>query len=229
MPHPFAPFIDFANHHPNAAEADIKFICDRVIEHGFNSAFMNPSWVNRARHDWGYTCKIGTIVAFSLGQDTLDIKVAAAKKYQSQGADELDILLNISLIKEAKWDQVQAEMQALVDSVKTQNPATTVKLIPECGYLTPDEIKKCAELMVASQVDFFKTCTGMGPRGATVDDVKYVKEAVGDQIKIKVAGGVDTPEEAQTYLDAGVTRMGTSHALEIVGATAPNHNNSSGE
>jgi deoxyribose-phosphate aldolase len=221
MSHPLAPYLDFANHHPNAVEADIKFVSDQVTKHGFNSAFMNPSWVEFVRQTLGYTGRVGTIVAFSLGQDTLDIKVAAAKRYLEAGTNELDILLNISQIKEAKWDAVFTEMQTLMQAIKSVNPEVTVKFVPECGYLNPDEIKKVAELMVRAQADFFKTCTGMGPRGANLDDVRFIKAAVGDQIKIKVAGGVDTPEEAQSYLAAGVSRMGTSHALEIIGAVSP--------
>lgn len=218
------PHLDFANHHPNATEADLKFICDKVTEFGFNAAFMNPVWIDRTRQTLGYTGKIGTIVAFSLGQDTLDVKITAAKRYAQLGANELDILLNVSSIKEAHWDAVLSEMQFILNEVKTLYPEIVIKFVPECGYLTPDEIKKVAQLMVEAQADFFKTCTGMGPRGATLDDVRYIKEAVGDSIKIKVAGGVDTRQEAEDYLNAGVTRMGTSKALEIIGAEPPTPN-----
>lgn len=229
MSHSLAPHLDFANHRPDASESDIKLICTKVTEHSFNSAFMNPVWVEVVRGQHHFSGRVGTIVAFSLGQDTPDIKVAAAKRYQADGADELDILLNISAIKAAHWDQVLQEMQALVEAVKSQNTATTVKLIPECGYLNEGEIKKCAELMVQAQADFFKTCTGMGPRGANLEDVRLIKEAVGDQIKIKVAGGVDTLEEAQSYLNAGVARMGTSHALTIIGESTSVSNSQSSE
>ena len=211
------PHLDFANHHPNATSADIKFICDEVTKHGFNSAFMNPSWVEYTRQSLNFSDKIGTIVAFSLGQDTLDVKVAAAKRYVQLRANELDILLNISYIKEARWDQVLTEMQTLIQEIKPYYPEVVMKFIPETGYLTPDEIKKVATLMVEAKADFFKTCTGLGPRGASLDDVRYVKEAIGDAIPIKVAGGIDTREEAESFLSAGATRLGTSHALEIIG------------
>jgi deoxyribose-phosphate aldolase len=219
-PKSFSPYLDFANHHPNATSSDIKFICDKVTEYGFNSAFMNPSWLEYVRQTLQFSGRVGTIVAFSLGQDTLDIKVASAKRYIALGTNELDILLNISAIKEAHWDAVLNEMQTLVSEIKAINQSITVKFVPECGYLEPEEIKKVAELMVQAHADFFKTCTGMGPRGANLDDVRFVKEVVGEQIKIKVAGGVDTIEEAQSYLDAGVLRMGTSHALEIIGPSS---------
>jgi deoxyribose-phosphate aldolase len=218
-PKELAPHLDFANHHPHATQTDIKYVCVKVLEHDFNAAFMNPYWVPICRQQLDFPGKIGTIVSFPLGQESLDIKIESAKQYASFGANELDIVLNISFIKEAKWDQVFAEMHTIVDSVKADHPQVIIKFIPECGYLNPDEIKHTAELMVKANVDFFKTCSGMGPRGAIVDDVKYVKEAVGDQIKIKCAGGIDTLEEAQALLNAGAIRLGTSHALDIIGAT----------
>jgi deoxyribose-phosphate aldolase len=212
------PHLDFANHHPNATEADIKFILDQVTQHGFNAAFMNPSWVIRARHEWGYTCKIGTILSFPLGQDTMKVKSEAALEYARAGANELDAVCNISYIKEAKWEMLFDDMECVAEAIHSMYPGVIVKFIPECGYLTPDEIKKTAEVMVRAQVDFFKTCSGMGPRGANVEDVRLVKEAVGDQILIKCAGGIDTREEAEALLAAGAVRLGTSHALDIIGA-----------
>jgi deoxyribose-phosphate aldolase len=216
-----ASYLDFANHHPNASETDIKFILDKVQEHGFNAAFMNPSWVLRARHDWGYKGKIGTIVSFPLGQDTIKMKADMALEYARNGANELDVVCNISYIKEHDWDRLLMDMDTVVEGVKFKYPEVIVKFIPECGYLTEEEIKRTAELMVTARVDFFKTCSGMGPRGAIVDDVKYVKEAVGDAIKIKCAGGIDTLEEAEGLINAGAVRLGTSKALEIIGAKAP--------
>jgi deoxyribose-phosphate aldolase len=216
-----ASHLDFANHHPNAVEKDIRYLCDKVTEHGFNAAFMNPSWVQFARAHFNYTGKIGTIISFPLGQETLDVKINSAKRYAAAGANELDTVANISLIKEAKWDQTLNEMEALVQEVKSLYPHTIIKIIPECGYLTEAEIKKVAELMVTAKVDFFKTCSGMGPRGAIPEDVRFVKDAVGSAIRIKCAGGIDTVEEAQILLDAGAVRLGTSHALEIIGIDQP--------
>jgi deoxyribose-phosphate aldolase len=212
-----ASYLDFANHHPDATENDIRYVCEKVTEHGFNAAFMNPSWVRIAREDIGYTGKIGTIVSFPLGQETLDIKIISAKRYADHGANELDAVCNISLIKQAQWDEVFFEMKTIVEETKEFFPDIIIKFIPECGFLTPDEIKKMAELMVETKVDFFKTCSGMGPRGAIADDVRLVKAAVGDAIKIKCAGGIDTLEKAEELIKAGAVRLGTSKALQIIG------------
>jgi deoxyribose-phosphate aldolase len=223
-----ASYLDFANHHPDATESDIRYVCDNVVEHGFNAAFMNPYWVRIAREDFGYSGKIGTIVSFPLGQETLDIKITSAKRYADHGADELDAVCNLSLIKQAKWDEVLFEMQTVVEETKEFFPNIIIKFIPECGYLSPDEIKKVAELMAKANVDFFKTCSGMGPRGAIVDDVRFVKAAVGDAIKIKCAGNIDSLDKAEELIHAGAIRLGTSKALQIIGieTTSPSRSTS---
>ncbi len=214
-----ASHLDFANHHPDANASDIQFVCDKVTQYGFNAAFMNPYWVPFCRQTLNYTGKIGTIVSFPLGQESLEIKISSALQYAGFGANELDTVLNISLIKQARWDSVFDEMNAFVSAVKSAHPQVIIKFIPECGFLTPDEIKKVAELMVQAKVDFYKTCSGMGPRGANAEDVHLVKEAVGDAIRIKCAGGIDTRDEAEGLLSAGAVRLGTSHALTIIGAS----------
>ncbi|HEV2601794.1 MAG TPA: hypothetical protein VGT41_05900 [Candidatus Babeliales bacterium] len=107
-------------------------------------------------------------------------------------------------------------MAELILCVRAVNPHIIVKCIPETGYLTADEIKKTAEVMVKAGADFFKTCSGMGPRGATVEDVQLVRAAVGSAIKIKVAGGISDYQTACTFIAAGADRIGTSHAIEIV-------------
>jgi deoxyribose-phosphate aldolase len=217
-----ASHLDYANHHPHATTADIKYICDQVTLNGFNAAFMYPVWVPYCRQTLQYPGKIGTIVSFPLGQDSLEVKIVSAKQYASWGANELDTVLNISQIKEAKWNAVLYEMQTFVSMVKAEYPQVIIKFIPECGFLTPDEIKYTAQLMVQAKVDFFKTCSGMGPRGANTEDVRLVKEAVGDAILIKCAGGIDNREQAETLLASGAVRLGTSHALDIIGAAQSN-------
>lgn len=107
-------------------------------------------------------------------------------------------------------------MNESVAIAKSINSNIIVKFIAETGYLTPDEIKKLAELMVRAGADFFKTCSGMGPRGAVVEDVKLVRAAVGNAIKVKVAGGISNYSQAKIFLDAGADRIGTSKAVEII-------------
>lgn len=214
-PKSLAPFLDLANHHPNATFADIEDICNKVKTHGFNAAFVNPYFVPFAKQKMG-TGKVGTVVSFPLGQETLDLKIASARSSALAGADELDVSLNVGQIKSADWDGLLNEMNQIVNAVKNIDRQKIVKFILETGYLTDDEIRKTSILVMRSGADFVKTNSGMGPRGATVSDVELIKLATEGKIKIKAAGGVDTYEEAIALINAGAARIGTSKAVEIV-------------
>lgn len=215
-PKTLAPFLDLANHHANATFADIEDICGKVKKYGLNAVFVNPYFVPFAREKMGTAGKVGTVISFPLGQEMLELKIAAAKAAIVAGADELDVSLNIGLVKTGRWEDSLAEMESIVRAVKAVGEQKIVKFILEAGYLTDDEIKKTSVLIFRSGADFVKTTSGMGPRGATVSDVELIKQATGGKIKIKAAGGVDTYDEAMALINAGVSRIGTSKAVEIV-------------
>jgi len=208
--------LDFANHNPDATRKDIEYLCDQVDKHHFNSAFVNQYYVPFVK-SYKPTIKVGTILSFPLGQDFLDNKLTAVENCVKAGADELDISLNVSLLKEALWDQSSDEMKRMVTAARSIRTDVIVKFIPETGYLTPSEIQKTAELILASGADFFKTCSGLGPRGASLDDVRLVRKAIGASLRIKVAGGISTTRQAEDFITEGADRIGTSHALEIIG------------
>lgn len=210
-------YLDLAKHHPETSEKEVRDLCQAVKKYGFHSAFVNPYWVKLAREILGESSGVvGTVISFPLGQDMKDIKVLSAIEAVNQGANELDISMNIGLFKEGKIDLVLAEMEAIVKAVKTLKKSTLVKFIIETGLLTEEEIKKASQLVLASGADFVKTCSGMGPRGASLKDVELIKSVVGGKIKIKVAGGIDTYQEAIDFIKAGVDRIGTSKAIEIL-------------
>ena len=215
-PKTLAPYLDLANHHANATFADIEDICDKVKKYGFNAVFVNQCFVPFSKQKMGPEGKVGTVVSFPLGQDSPEIKIAAAKAAAINGADELDISLNVGLIKAGQWDESLAEMQNIVREVKAIDQKKIVKFILETGYLTDDEIKKASVLILQSGADFVKTNSGMGPRGVIVRDVELIKEATEGKIKIKVAGGVDNLNEATALINAGASRIGTSKAVEII-------------
>lgn len=198
MPHPFAPYLDFANHHANATAADIEAVCAAIKEHGFHAAFVNQIYVPLVK---SRGVRVGTVVSFPLGQDSIEAKIAAIK---ACGADEFDIVPAITPLD-------AHELTTLVAAAK---PAI-VKFILDPGYFTKETLAEAAKLIQQSGADYVKIGSGMGPRGPTVEDVHIVREAV-PAMKIKVAGGVDTYEEAKAFIDAGVTRIGTSHALSII-------------
>lgn len=213
-----APYLDFANHHQNSTHKDIEELCAKVLKYGFNSAFVNPYYIKFAKEKLGGKAKVGTVISFPLGQELQTIKVVAAQEAVVAGADEIDVCLNVGLIKEALWDESFAEMEAVVDGAKNMKKDVIVKFIPEVGLLTADEIKKVATLIADSGADFFKTCSGSagGSRGPEISDVKLVREAVGNRLRIKVVGGITTFEQAKLFIDNGADRIGTSHAVEIV-------------
>lgn len=216
-----APHLDLANHHASATPADIKNICASVLKYGFNGAFVNPCYITLAKEELMGKAKVGTAFSFPLGQDTLEMKIFAARESVRLGADELDIVPNNGLLlSEAGFGLYREELKTIVDSARATRADVIVKFIIETGFLEEVLIKRAAEAIVASGADFVKICSGMGPRGASLDDVRLVKEAIGTApIRIKVAGGIDTIEEARGFLAAGAHRIGTSKAVEIIEQT----------
>jgi deoxyribose-phosphate aldolase len=210
-----ANYLDLANHHAEATPLQIKALCQAVQQYGFHAAFVNPAYVSLAR---GLLLqgKIGTVIAFPLGQEITDLKVLASATAVRQGADELDVSMNVGLFKAGEQEAVLAEMKTIVEAAKSERSSTIVKFIIETGFLTNEEIKDASLLVLQSRADFVKTCSGMGPRGATLQDVKLIKEVIGGQLKIKVAGGIDTLKEATDFITAGADRIGTSRAVEII-------------
>ena len=215
--HELARHLDFANHHPNATAGDIQTLCGHVVKHGFHAAFVNPIHVALAKKALGRSGIVGTAISFPLGQDRVDIKITAALKAIEDGADELDIVPNTaSLLTDPKGTSYLEEMVQIVRAIRQTNAVTIIKFIIETGYLTSPLIQTAARLIHDSGADYVKFATGMGPKGATLEDLALIKEVVGPDMKIKVAGGVDTYQEAIDFINAGVTRIGTSHALEIL-------------
>jgi len=211
-----AKYLDFANHHPDATPEQIKKLCQNVVKFGFHSAFVNPCYISLAKEYLEDKFPVGTVISFPLGQDTRDGKVLLAIETTRKGADELDVMMNVGLFKAGKYKEVLEEMRAVNLAAKEIRRNVIVKFIIETGFLTDEEIKKASELVLKSGADFVKTCSGWGPRGAKLEDVRLIREAVGDKIKIKVAGGIDNYQEAVDFINAGADRIGTSKAIEIV-------------
>ncbi|HBL52044.1 MAG TPA: deoxyribose-phosphate aldolase [Candidatus Blackburnbacteria bacterium] len=209
-------YLDFANHHQDATIGQIKELCQKVVEYGFHAAFVNPCYVKLAREELGPIGVVGTAVSFPLGQDTKDTKIASCVEAVQDGADELDLCMNVGLFKSGKEDEVLVEMKEIVSRVKELSSKAIVKFIIETELLTTEQIKKASELVVESGADFVKTNSGMGKRGPTVDEVELINKVVGGRAKIKVAGGIDTYEKAIALIRAGADRIGTSHAIEII-------------
>lgn len=215
--HELAKHLDYANHHPNATQEDIARLCDLVTKHGFHAAFVNPIHVAFAKKTLGRSGVVGTAISFPLGQDRIDVKITSALKAIEDGADELDIVPNTAtLLADPNGTAYLEEMVQIVRMVRQTNAVTIIKFILETGYMNEEQIKRGARLIKDSGADYVKFATGMGPKGATLEDLAIIKDVVGPDMKIKVAGGVDTYQEAIDFINQGVTRIGTSHAVEII-------------
>ncbi len=215
-PQKLAKYLDLANHHQDATPEAIGKLCERVKKYGFHSAFVNPCYLPLARELLGEEGVVGTVISFPLGQDTKNTKILAAIDAIKKGADELDVCMNVGLFKGGEEEKVLGEMRAIVQAVKDMKEAVIVKFIVETGFLTDEGIKKAAQLVLESGADFVKTNSGFGPRGASLKDVELIRRAVGDKIKIKVAGGIHTYEKAMEFIAKGADRIGTSKAVEII-------------
>lgn len=210
-----AKYLDLANHHPDATPEDIKELCQKVKKYNLHSAFVNPYYVPLAR-ELMTDGLVGTVIGFPLGQESQNIKTLAAMEAAKRGADELDVCMNVGLFKGGEEEQVLAEMEAIIGAAKNIKGSVVVKFIIETSLLTGREIKRASQLVLQSGADFVKTNTGWGPRGASLKDVELIRKAVGDKIKIKVAGGIHTYEEAIAFIEKGADRVGTSKAVEII-------------
>lgn len=214
MPDPLAQYLDFANHHANATPKEIEDLCKKVIEHSFHSAFVNAAYISLAK---SMGVRVGSVVSFPLGQDTVGSKMTAANEAVQLGADELDVVPNIGTFLSGNTQGFSDEMAKVVDSARMIGKPVIVKFILDPGYFTPEQLAQAAILVEHAGADFVKIGSGMGPRNPTLDDLKAVKEAV-PGMKLKVAGGITDRKVAQSFIDAGATRLGTSHAIEIVTA-----------
>lgn len=214
-----SPHLDFADHNPDATESDIRKLCSSVLKYKFNSAFVNQSHIRFARKILKNKAKVGTVVSFPLGQDSTKSKIYSAIDAIKSGADVLDISMNIGLFKENKKAALR-EMKDIVKASRKIKKKIIIKFIIETGYLNSKEIAIASKMVVVSGADFVKTCSGYGPRGASLNDVKIIRKAVGNKVFIKVAGGIRTTKQAVNFIKAGADRIGTSHSIDIIkGAT----------
>lgn len=214
-------FIDHANHSAASTAKDIEKLCNEVKRHGFNAAFVNPCWVKLARQELGDEGKVGTVVSFPLGQDTTQAKGGAVLNALENGADEIDVSSNIGLLKAGREDEYLDEMIDLVSLVKSQDSSKIIKFIIEAVLLDEDEIKKAAKLVLESGADFVKTTSGFGPRDAKLEFVKLIRQAIGNQIRVKAAGGIHSRQEVKSFLQAGADRIGTSAGVAIITGESP--------
>ncbi|MTV82838.1 deoxyribose-phosphate aldolase [Secundilactobacillus folii] len=209
-------YIDHTLLAPDATRTDVDRVVKEAIENKFVSVMINPYWVSYVHEKLSGTgVKTATVIGFPLGANTTSIKVAEAKEAIKNGADEIDMVMNIGEFKSQNYEAVENDIKAVVEVGHDNN--RIVKVIIENALLTSDETAKASKLVSDANADFVKTSTGFSISGAKVEDVKIMKQAVDDHTQVKAAGGIHSAEEAQAMIDAGATRLGTSASMKIIG------------
>ena len=216
-----AKMIDHTILKANATQSDIEKLCEEAKEYNFASVCVNPYWVPLASDLLkNSTVKVCTVIGFPLGATSSESKASETEIAILQGADEVDMVINVGAMKNNQTDIVEKDILSVVNSArktgKAQNKNITVKVILETCYLTKDEIKNACLCAKNAGADFVKTSTGFGTGGATVEDVKLMKETVGSSMEVKASGGIRDYETAIKMIEAGATRLGTSSGIAIV-------------
>ncbi len=195
-----------------AKEQDIYYLCQEAKEYDFKSVCVNPDFVSYAKKQLENTdVLVCTVIGFPLGANTTKVKVFEAVDAINNGADEIDMVINISKAKDQDFDYIYNEIKAVKEAIKDH----TLKVIIETCYLTEDEIKNVSLMVKKANANFVKTSTGFGTGGATVENVKLIKEVVGD-FDIKASGGIKTKEDFNKMIEAGATRIGTSNGKNLI-------------
>ena len=199
-----------------ATKSEIEKLCHEAIQYGFRCAVVNPVYVKFAAKLLEVSnVKVCSTVGFPFGVSLPEIKALEAVKAVEDGAEELDMVINLSALKSGDYEFVKRDIAAVVD-VKRLSKEIIVKVIIETAYLTRDEKIIACKLVKEARADFVKTSTGLFGKGATVEDVRLMRQTVGKDIGVKAAGGIRTYADAVAMIEAGANRIGTSTAVAII-------------
>ena len=190
----------------------IKKICDEGMKYATASVCIPPSFVKQAKEYVGDKLAVCTVIGFPNGYNTADVKAFEAKDAVQNGADEIDMVINVGLLKDGEDTQVCDEIK----KVKAACGEKLLKVIIETCLLTEEEKVRACKIVTAAGAEYIKTSTGFSKGGATLEDVKLMKANVGAGVLVKAAGGISGLEDAQAFLDAGASRLGTSRVVKAV-------------
>jgi deoxyribose-phosphate aldolase len=212
-----AGYIDHTMLDATATKEKIEQLCREAIDYGFHTVCVNGRWVSLAAELLaGSKVAVGGVVSLPLGAETTKIKVAQAKEAIFAGADEIDMVADLSSIIEADSKYLQTQLQAVLKVCRSMRPAVVLKVIIESAALNHDQKIFACQVADKCGVDFIKTSTGLHPAGgATIEDIKLMKETA-PNCKIKAAGGIKTAKQALEMLSAGAERIGTSSGVKII-------------
>ena len=206
-------FLDSTMLKSTTTKDDIKKLCLDAMEYGFATVCISPCYVSYAS-ELLKDSKVGvcTVIGFPLGANTTKIKVEEAVDAINNGATEIDMVINVGFLKDKNYNYVKNE----IFEIKKAIDGKILKVIIETCYLDEDEIRIMTEICNDTLVDYIKTSTGFGSRGASLDDIKIINKYRNDKLKVKASGGIRTREDAEKYIELGVNRIGTSNAVKIM-------------
>ena len=208
--------IDSTNVKAVATKSEIEKLCREAVQYGFRCAVVNAVYVKfAAKLLEGSDVRVCSTVGFPFGVSLSEIKALEAVKAVEDGAEELDMVINLSALKSGDYEFVKRDVAAVVD-VKSLSKEIIVKAIIETAYLTDDEKMIACKLVKEAGADFVKTSTGFFGKGATIEDVRLMRQTVGKDMGVKAAGGVRTYADAVAMIEAGANRIGTSTAVAII-------------
>lgn len=214
-----AHYIDHTVLKPTTLISDVEKICVEAIQYQFAAVCVPPLFVKKALALLnGTAVKVATVIGFPFGYSAIEAKVAETILAIIDGADELDLVINISAIKNNDWQFLASEINAILPIVRSKQKV--IKIIIESGVLTDEEIITCCDLYGAAGVDFMKTSTGYAEKGASLHAVQLMRKHLADKIHIKASGGIKTYTFAKQLIDAGATRLGCSSSIQIVNEAA---------
>lgn len=206
--------IDHTALKPNTNKESILKLIAEAKTYDFASVCVNPCWIALAHQELKNTdVKVCTVIGFPLGANTTEVKVFETKDAIEKGAQEIDMVINIAMLKDKEYDYVENEIHQIVEATKDK---AIVKVIIETCLLTDEEKIKACELSQKAGADFVKTSTGFSTGGATVHDIALMRKTVGAEMGVKASGGVHTHEEALAMVEAGATRIGASAGIKLL-------------
>lgn len=210
-----AKMIDHTLLKADATKDQVMKLLEEAKKYQFASVCINPTWVKTAAEFLRDTpeVKVCTVIGFPLGATTSEVKAFETKNAIENGADEVDMVINIGALKDQQYDLVEKDIKAVVDAAKGK---ALVKVIIETCLLTDEEKVKVCQLAVSAGTDFVKTSTGFSTGGATVEDVALMRKTVGPAIGVKASGGVRSLEDAEAVVKAGANRIGASSGVKIM-------------
>ncbi|GAB5614114.1 deoxyribose-phosphate aldolase [Faecalimonas hominis] len=191
---------------------DIQKLCDEALEYQTASVCIPPNYIKRIHDTYGDKINICTVVGFPLGYSTTKAKLAEVEQAVEDGVGEVDMVINITDVKNGDFDKVTEEIRSLKQAVDDR----ILKVIIETCYLTKEEKIAMCKAVTEAGADYIKTSTGFGTAGATMEDILLFKEYIGPHVKMKAAGGVKSVEDMEAFLEAGCDRIGTSSAISLI-------------